>query len=161
MLEKILAQLKAFLDGHFVPKAELESTTQRLTEATERNATLEAQLAQANEGRTSESTLLTAANQQVAALTTERDALAAEVATLKAEKQTVDEAAAVKAREICAAQGIPANRITNHAETSTASDVQELDKVRAQIAAERDPKKRAVLAARARELRGHADLFKN
>ena len=160
MFEKIFAKVEAIIDGNFVPKANLDAVTTKLAEMTERGNQLEAQLAQANEGRTSESTLLTAANQQVTALAAERDGLKAENETLKANAKTVDEAAAVKAREICAAQGIEESKIPAASAKAT-SDANELDQLRSQIAAEKDPKKRSELALKCRALRGHGELFKN
>jgi len=158
MLEKLLARLEAFLNGAFVPKADLEAATAKLAEVSERNAQLEAQLKQANEGRISESNLLTAANQSVAALTVERDGLKSEVEKLKSDATTLDAAAAAKAREICAAQGIPAAKIQD-SEASPISKSGELEQTREALANEKDPKKRAELSRKCRELRGHSDLF--
>lgn len=157
MFEKILAEvrdalsgIKAFLGGNFVPKAELEAANVKLAELTEKNATLESKASE-----------LSTASVQLATITTERDSLKSEVETLKAEAKTVDQAAAVKAQEICAAQGIPAAKVPESTTTTISSDAAELEKTRAQIQTEKDPAKRFQLAARCRVLRGHGDLFKN
>lgn len=148
-----------WFNGNLVAKAELDAVNALLANSQARVTALEAQLLQANEGRVSESNLLTAANAQVATLTTERDTLKAENESLKAGAITLDAAAAAKAREIVAAQGIPAGSVPAASGSIATSQEQELEQVRAQMATEQDIEKRALLARRARVLRGHADLL--
>lgn len=160
MLEKLLAKLEAFLNGCFVPKANLETATAKIAELSDKITSLEATAIEVATARASESNLLAAATEKVTALISERDTLKSEVDRLKAEAITVDESASAKAREICAAQGIPAGRLPNQEDSKILSAAAELDKVRAQIREEKDPLKRSALAVKARELRGHGNLFK-
>lgn len=159
MLEKLLARLEAFLQGAFVPKAELEVVNIKLTEATEHTTWLESQLSLANQNVEGQSNLISENLKQISALTSERDALSAEVSKLKAEATTLDAAAATKAREICAAQGIPAGKLPNEETNKPNSQDAELEQTRAAMAKETDPKKRATLARKCRELRGHSQLL--
>ncbi len=100
------------------------------------------------------------------ALESKITALEAEVTTLKADKaaleqKVVDTEASVESRvaaralEITGAAGVPAVP----SKPGNVTGVDELDQVRAELAAEKDPVKKSALALKARELRGHKDLF--
>lgn len=95
------------------------------------------------------------ARQTISTLQTEAQAKAEKIAALEADQKTVAQAAA----ELVAAQGIPAAKVPPLESSSTVSKEAELEAVRQQIAAEKDPEKRYALSLKARELRGHGDLF--
>jgi uncharacterized phage infection (PIP) family protein YhgE len=150
----------AFFNGQTVSAAELTAANEKLTLSANRIAELEAQLAQANEGRIAESNLLTAANQSLSTITAERDSLKAEVEKLKADAKTIDEAAAIKAQQIAASQGIPVGKLPEN-DPDVQSKEAEIASIRSKIGEEKDPIKRSQMAIKLRELRGHGDLFKS
>lgn len=159
MIEKLLARLEAFLNGNFVPKADLDAAMVKLAELSERATGLESALATETAAKDEMAKSL---NKSIAAAeiaTTENGLLKADIDSLKAQLTTVDAAASKKAAELCAAQGIKADKLPE-ASTEPATSVEaQLDKLRAEMSTETNPIKRAELAAKCRDLRGHADLF--
>jgi len=81
------------------------------------------------------------------------EASQAEVARLTAEAKTT----AQRAVGITSAQGIPAGQLPGAA--PAAGSTATLESVQNELATETDPKKRAILARKCRELRGHGNLF--
>lgn len=79
--------------------------------------------------------------------------LTAEVAALKASAKTV----ATASQELVAAQGIPAASLPAAAPSAAASQEQQIETLRAQVAAETDPAKRAPMLRELRTLREGAD----
>jgi chromosome segregation ATPase len=115
-----------------------------------------AELTAANE----ESKILAIANQNLSTITAERDSLKAEVEKLKADAKTIDEAAAIKAQQIAASQGIPVGKLPEN-DPDVQSKEAEIASIRSKIGEEKDPIKRSQMAIKLRELRGHGDLFKS
>lgn len=150
-MEAFMARLEALATGAFVSKAELDSVNTKLEASKTELATSKAneQALQAKVDASADlTTKLDAANAALATAT-------AQIGTLKAEAKTVADAA----RDLVAAQGIPAGQLPAASSKSTDKDA-ELAAVRADMARETDPAKKSALAIKARELRGHSDLFK-
>lgn len=167
MFEQLCSQWKAFMerftafmDGAFVPKATLEAEQAKVIDLTEKfKASNESGMAataaamEANKAKDAAEISLKTATEKATALETEN-------AKLKADAKTVDEAASLKAQEICKAQGISVANLPKATEEKPGSKEQELDRLRAQMLTEKDPQKKYDLGVKCRELRGHADIFK-
>ena len=108
-------------------------------------ATVRNELASANETITR----LTAENEDLSMRAAAGEAFATRVAELESERATVSQSAA----RIAASSHVSPDDLPE-----TSDDIETLDTVRTQIAAETDPKKRSILAKRARELRQSAPL---
>lgn len=99
---------------------------------------------------------------QITKLTADH-AAAVEAHTAEVQRLTAEHATALEtARKTAGASTLAKVGVVPVSETATDSHqgTETLETIRAQIAAEKDPSKRYALAAKARELRGHADIFK-
>jgi chromosome segregation ATPase len=150
----------AFFNGQTVSAAELTAANEKLTLSAGRVAELEIDLGLAKDALTEESKILAIANQNLSTITAERDSLKAEVEKLKADAKTIDEAAAIKAQQIAASQGIPVGKLPEN-DPDVQSKEAEIASIRSKIGEEKDPIKRSQMAIKLRELRGHGDLFKS
>lgn len=158
MLEKLLQRVEQVLSGYFVPKSDLEAANKVIESLNAKNSELSAELESIKSDLGTTTVSLSAANEQIETLKQSESAAKLESERLKAEAITVDAAAAAKARDICASQGIPADKVPDtQAKASTRE--QELESIRAEMAKETDPIKRGKLALKARELRGHKGAF--
>lgn len=135
LIEELPARVSDAIKG-LVPSADA-----RITELTGQLTTAQANLSTAQERITTLETgageaaaLLKAKDAELTQLKADLAAKDAEIAKLQGEAQTVDQAADVKARELAAAQGIPAGQLPDAASTGGATVQQQVDALRAKLA---------------------------
>jgi hypothetical protein len=150
----------AFFNGQTVSAAELQAANEKLTLSANRVVELEAALDLANSATAAATALANGNSAELVTITAERDSLKSEVEKLKADAKTIDEAAAIKAQQIAASQGIPVGKLPEN-DPDVQSKEAEITSIRSKIGEEKDPIKRSQMAIKLRELRGHGDLFKS
>lgn len=148
-LKAAIADLKASASTRADASTELTELKATVNRQEQEIAAMKAEKAEAERKLSAAAEFSTAmANAHTQSLA-ERDA---EITRLKAEAKTAGELAA----EMVAKQNIPISHLPAGQPAAGEAD---LEKLRAQIKEEKDPIKRGELAQKARELRGHADLF--
>jgi len=158
-LSEFIERGMAFFNGQTVAASELEACKLKLTAAESQVQLTGEQLKVTDEQLKITTEQYAEAKQAIEKLSNERDQLKAAVEKLQTEAQTVDEAASDKAQAIVRAQGIPVSKVPEN-NPKAASAEAELASLRKQLQTEQDIHKKAEIAARCRELRGHGDLFK-
>jgi septal ring factor EnvC (AmiA/AmiB activator) len=134
------------------PTNQLAAVQERLTQAEATNATLQAQVEQANAERDTARAELSAREQDVTDLQARNAELEQANADLTAREQDITTRADAMVAERIAALGFPAERLpaaTNQQQTEGAERIAEL---REQVDKEKDPKKRGALLAELRAL---------
>lgn len=150
--EKLSAELAAV-------KAAIGGNAEELSALTEANVQLDAQVSAATAKLAQAESDIATVKASLASVTTAKEKAETELAAAKAiiadPKGHIEAAASAKALEMAAGQGVPINHLPKPGESKAES----LDAVREQLKAETDPNKKAILARKARELRGHGDLL--
>lgn len=159
----IFERLRAMLDGQLVPKSQLDSASAAAAASAAELAALRVSAETANEEARASAKRADLAESSLASVRSEfsglQSALASAISDRDALRARLDDPAgeiAQRVSQALAAQSLPANKLPK---TDGASAEASLDAVRAALASEPDPLKRATLALKARELRGHSDCF--
>jgi chromosome segregation ATPase len=154
-VDDIRAKLASFISGG---ESKLSEFTSKIAELTASIGDSAAKITQLEAD-------LATAKQTIGTLTKERDDASAastakdkKISDLEASQTEFDKRVSEKATQLLASNGIPTGKLPGTSEKSDESA--ELASIRSQLATETDPVKRSQLAQKARELRGHSDLFK-
>lgn len=134
------------------PTNQLAAVQERLTQAEATNATLQAQVEQANAERDTARAELSAREQDVADLQARNAELEQANADLSAKEQDITKRADALVAERIAALGFPAVRLPASSSQQQAEGAERIAELRAQIAKETDPQKRGELAMEIRKI---------